>query len=408
MRGTFTFLFALILISPAFCENCPEVNIQVFPASNPWHWDVSGLAVHSDSAAYVNSIGASANIHPDFGNGNNGIPYTVVDGGQPVSINIKTYPAESDKGPFPIPLNAQIEGGGVGDAHVISVDVKNKKLYELYQGKRSGSGWDCSGAAKWDLDSNNLRKEGWTSTDAAGLPVFPGLVKYYEIAKNSVDHPFRFTVKTSRRRYVYPATHYASKNTSASVPSMGQRARLKKDFNISGLGKQAQVIAAAMKKYGIILADNGSNWFISGAPDDRWNMSDLAGLKAIKGSNMEFVVETRSAPSGSLAVRAANPLEKMCAYGEPFIPGKNKVKFRSAPNGEVFFEIFKAEKRDKESGAEIIKPKSKPLCKFSIAIGEISWDLKEDSGEAVPAGDYDIFVSDRKKNEKLITITAAQ
>lgn len=257
------------------------------------------MPVDPNSANLISSIGVNTGLHPDFGtvyNGApNGIPYVVVSGTQPrVPINYTAYGDESDPGPYPVPANAPIEGGpnSGGDRHVLVIDRDNWKLYELYRAFpiTSGSSWNADCGAVFDLNSNALRPAGWTSADAAGLPIFPGLVRYDEVFEQGViAHALRFTVQNSRRAYVSPARHYASSNTSPNLPPMGMRVRLKASFSISGFSPAMQVILRAMKKYGMIVADNGSNWYFSGAPDPRWNDDELSTLKTIKGSNFEVV-----------------------------------------------------------------------------------------------------------------------
>jgi hypothetical protein len=272
---------------------------HLFPADNPWNQDISGSPVDPNSANLIASIGLNTGLHPDFGtvyNGApNGIPYVVVSGSQSlVPINFTLYGNESDAGPYPVPPNAPIEGGpnSNGDRHVLVIDRDNWKLYELYRAfpVNNGVSWNAESGAIFDLNSNALRPAGWTSADAAGLPIFPGLVRYDEVFEQGViAHALRFTVQNSRRAYVSPARHFASNNTNPNLPPMGMRVRLKASFDISGFSPAMQVILRAMKKYGMIVADNGSNWYISGAPDPRWNDDELSTLKAIKGSNFEVV-----------------------------------------------------------------------------------------------------------------------
>jgi hypothetical protein len=207
-------------------------------------------------------------------------------------VTFTEYGSESDPGPMPIPAGAPIEGGSGsnGDRHVLVLDRDTCLLYELYSAfPLSGGGWNAKGASVWDLKSNTLRPFGWTSADAAGLPIFPGLARYDEVAAGAISHALRFTVPTTRRAYVLPATHWASSNASASAPPMGLRVRLKAGVDISGYPVQARVVLAALKRYGMILADNGSPWYISGAPDDRWDNDQLATLSRIKGSDLEVV-----------------------------------------------------------------------------------------------------------------------
>ncbi len=272
---------------------------QIFPSDNPWNTDISAYPVHSNSANYIASIGAATGLHADFGtvyNGApNGIPFVVVDGNQPlVPINFTAYGSESDPGPYPVPANAPIEGGpsSSGDRHVIVIDRTNNKLYEMgnsYPNATTG-GWDASGGAVFDLTSNNLRPLYWTSADAAGLPIFAGLVRYDEaVTAGVINHALRFTVSVSQRAFISPARHWASSNTDPNRPPMGLRLRLKASKNISTFPAEVQVILTALKKYGMMVADNGSNWYISGAPDPRWNDSNLATMSQIKGSDFEVV-----------------------------------------------------------------------------------------------------------------------
>jgi hypothetical protein len=272
---------------------------QLFPSDNPWNQDISALPADPNSSNLIASIGVNVSLHPDFGTvyagAPNGIPYVVVSGSQPrVPINFTAYADESDPGPYPVPPDAPIEGGpnGTGDRHVIVIDRDNWKLYELYYSFPTGGGasWNADGGALFDLNTNALRPAGWTSADAAGLPIFPGLVRYDEVfEQKEIKHALRFTAQFTRRAYVAPARHFASSDTSPNRPPMGMRVRLKASFNINGYSPAMQVILRALKTYGMILADNGSNWYVSGAPDSRWNDDELNTLKSIKGSDFEVV-----------------------------------------------------------------------------------------------------------------------
>lgn len=272
---------------------------QLFPPDNAWNEDVSNSPLDPNSNNIIAGIGANTGLHPDFGtvwNGApNGIPYIVVAGSQPkVPLTWTAYGDESDPGPYPIPPDAPIEGGpnSTGDRHVLVIDRDNWKLYELGYAFpiNGGISWNANCGAVFDLDSNALRPAGWTSADAAGLPIFPGLVRYDEVfEQQEIRHAIRFTAQITRRAYVAPARHWASTNTSVDRPPMGMKVRLKASFDISGFTPAMQVILRAMKKYGMILADNGSNWYFSGAPDMRWNDNELNQLKTLKGSNFEVV-----------------------------------------------------------------------------------------------------------------------
>ena len=272
---------------------------QLFPSNNPWNQDISSVPVDPNSANLIAGIGLNTGLHPDFGtvyNGApNGIPYVLVAGSQTlVPINWTAYGPESDPGPYPVPPSAPIEGGptSTGDRHVLVIDRDTWKLYELGRGFpiNNGLSWNANCGAIFDLNSNASRPAGWTSADAAGLPVFPGLVRYDEVFEQGViAHALRFTVQNSRHAYVAPARHYAASSTDPNLPPMGMRVRLKASFDISGFSPAMQVILRAMKKYGMMVADNGSNWYISGAPDPRWNDNELNSLKTIKGSNFEVV-----------------------------------------------------------------------------------------------------------------------
>ena len=261
----------------------------VFPPDNSWNRDISADPVDANSAAYVASMLQDAkNLHPDFGGGGAyGIPYSIVEqnqASQPVSF---TYASESDPGPYPIPPNAPIEGGS--DRHVLVVQKGTCKLYELFAASYVGSGWQAGSGAVFDLNTNALRPAGWTSADAAGLPIFPGLARYDEVAAGEIRHALRFTVKRSQKAYILPARHYASNLTDTNLPPMGLRLRLKASFDLAGYTGQSRVILEALKRYGMIVADNGSSWFISGASDTRWNDDDLNQIKRVPGSAFEVV-----------------------------------------------------------------------------------------------------------------------
>jgi hypothetical protein len=273
---------------------------EVFPADNIWNARVDNLPLDTNSSAYVNTIGPNHTLHPDFGSGvwppgsdsPIGIPYVTVPGTQPKVQVTFDYNDESDPGPYPIPVNAPIEGGSdsSGDRHILVIDTDNCILYELYNAwPQSDGSWQAGSGAIFPLTSDQLRPAGWTSADAAGLPIYPGLVRYDEVASGEITHALRFTAPQTRDTYVWPARHEASSLTGTKYPPMGQRFRLKASFDISGFSPQVQVILTAMKRYGIILADNGSSWYISGAPDSRWDNDTLSELGQVAGSEFEAV-----------------------------------------------------------------------------------------------------------------------
>jgi hypothetical protein len=276
-------------------------DVAIFPADNPWNRDVSRLPVHERSRQYLESVGLTKPLHPDFGtvwNGApSGIPYVVVGPKQSKQTVDFEYPDESDAGPYPLPDNPPLEGGPNApldsDRHILMVDPTAKKLYELFHCVRQPDGrWKAGSGAIFDLTTNKLRPSGWTSADAAGLPIFPGLARYDEIVEQGeLRHALRFTVRKTQRAYIPPATHFASRSTDPNLPPMGLRVRLRADYDISRFPASAQVILRGLKTYGMILADNGGDWFVSGAPDPRWNDEELGTLKRVKVSDFE-VVET--------------------------------------------------------------------------------------------------------------------
>lgn len=267
----------------------------VFPADNAWNRDVSGDPLRADSAAIIAAIQSTGgtHLHPDFGeNPDYGIPFTVVPANQPlVPIEYVAYGDESDPGPFPVPLDAPVEGGSDadGDRHVIVVRSGTCELFELYRAFPQADRWRADSGARFDLSSNALRPDGWTSADAAGLPILPGLVRDDEVAAGEIRHAIRVTFSRTQRGYIAPATHFASSRTDPTLPPMGLRLRLRADFDISGLTGQAKVIATAMQRYGLIVADNGSNWYFQGAPSPYWDDDDLDQLKSVPGTAFEVV-----------------------------------------------------------------------------------------------------------------------
>ncbi len=286
-----------------YAQSPPELGgCTVFPADNVWNMRVDGLPADPQSDLYIAAIGADAPVHPDFGSGDwppgsgapIGIPYVIVPSSQqPVTVTFVAYGDESDPGPYPIPPNAPIEGGpqAEGDRHVLVLQEETCLLYELYAAYPQPDGsWEADSGARFDLNSNNLRPAGWTSADAAGLPILPGLVRYDEVVSGEIRHALRFTAPQTRRAYVWPARHYASSLTGAQYPPMGQRFRLRRDFDLGGFSPEVQVILRALQRYGMILADNGAPWYVSGAPDERWDNDTLVNeLRQVTGADFEAV-----------------------------------------------------------------------------------------------------------------------
>jgi len=282
---------AVVSPSPPRVGGCP-----VFPASNAWNKDVSKLPVRSDSARLIHSISATGGLtklHPDFGGGGAyGIPFEVVSANQHrFAIHYTAYGDESSPGPFPIPGNAPVEGGSssTGDRHVIVVQQGSCHLFELYRAFWRGTRWDAASGVNWDLTKNQRRPLGWTSADAAGLSIFAGLVRYDEVKSGAIHHALRFTVEETQKGYIFPATHYASSSTNKALPPMGLRLRLKADYSLARFSGASLVILKALKRYGMIVADNGSSWFITGAADPRWNDDNLNQLKSVPGAAFQVV-----------------------------------------------------------------------------------------------------------------------
>jgi hypothetical protein len=273
------------------------MGCPLLPADNVWNARIDSLPVHPRSAEYIATIGPDVGLHPDFGSGTwdggpIGIPFAVVAGSQPLVPVSFEYADESDPGPYPVPPNVAVEGGSssTGDRHVLVVDRDQCRLYELYSAYPQADGsWRAGSGAVFDLRSNALRPATWTSADAAGLPMLPGLVRYEEVATGAIRHAVRFTASRTQRAFVWPARHQASSSSDQTRPPMGQRFRLKPGFDVSSFPPNVQVILVALKAYGLILADNGSNWFISGVPDERWDNDELHVLSQVHGHDFEAV-----------------------------------------------------------------------------------------------------------------------
>jgi hypothetical protein len=292
-------LALMTLIAGPVCAQPTIGTCTVLPANNVWNAPINQLPVAANSATLVATVGPAVTLHADFGSGlwNGGpigIPFITVPGTQTKYPATFQYADQSDPGPYAIPLTAPIEGGSAstGDRHAIAVDTDNCILYELWSAYPQAASWQAGSGAIFNLKANNLRTSGWTSADAAGLPVFPGLVKYDEVAAGVIQHAIRLTVPQTLDAFVWPARHEASTLTGSAYPAMGQRFRLRASFNISTFPADVQVILVALQKYGMFVADNGSAWYISGAPDSRWNNDDLSSLSQVVGSDFEAVDDT--------------------------------------------------------------------------------------------------------------------
>ncbi|MEA2364245.1 MAG: hypothetical protein QOD71_3390 [Thermoleophilaceae bacterium] len=305
MRFTASFIAvvtALALTASPAAASPRIAGCPIFPPNNAWNQRVDRLPVHSNSDAIVRSIGLADTMHADFGSGlweggPIGIPFVAVGGAQrkvPVSFD---YADESDRGRYPIPPGAPIEGGRAadGDRHVIVVDRARCRLYELFAAypRDGGAHWSAGSGAIWNLRSNRLRPRGWTSADAAGLPILPGLARYDEVKRGRIDHALRFTAERTRQAFIYPARHFASDLTDPDLPAMGQRLRLRRGYDVSRFPRQARVVLRALKRYGMILADNGSSWYVSGAPNPGWDNDQLHTLHQVPGSAFEVVDTSR-------------------------------------------------------------------------------------------------------------------
>lgn len=285
----------------ASLAKAPECSgVAVFPDNNIWNRSVEKLPVHPKSKSYIESIGKAKPLHPDFGSGTYegqplGIPINIVG---PTTKRLPVefeYAEESDRVAYPIPDHPKVEGGleSDGDKHLISLDTASGKLYELFNVSKSAKGkWSAGGGAVFDLRTNTLRPDGWTSADAAGLPIMPGLVRYSEVAAGSINHALRFTAPKTQRAYVWPAMHFASSDTNPNLPPMGIRLRLRSNFDESSYPHDCQVILRCLKKYGMFLADNGNSWYISGEPDERWNNDTLHQLSQLTGADFEVIDES--------------------------------------------------------------------------------------------------------------------
>ena len=356
---------------------------SMFPANNVWNAPVDNLPVDANSAAYVNTIGTTRYLHPDFGSTGGGIPYVVAASTQPkVPVVFGAGAAESDPGPYPIPANAPIEGGAAssGDRHVLVLQSGACILYEMYAAyPQAGGSWQASSGAVFNLSSNQLRPAGWTSSDAAGLPILPGLVRYDEVASGAINHAIRMTAPQTRKAYIWPARHYASSLTGTQYPPMGQRFRLKAAFDITPYPAEVQVILKALKKYGAILADNGSSWYLTGAPDTRWNDDNLHKLQQVLGSNLEAVDESSlmSDPNsgvvlGGIAMLSQVRLSASSVTGGTALKGNVVVLSAPAPAGGASVSLQSSNAAAASVPAAVLVPGGAISATFTIQTSAVS------------------------------------
>ncbi len=386
---------AVFLITGAVLSayQCPDIPIQIFPKNNPWNQNISKVEVNKNSNDYIESIGRKNSLKPWFGSAR-GIPYSLVSNGKeyPVEINDNGKPEDSDKGPYKIPFDAQKEAGE--NPRVIVVDTKSHLLYEFLNGQTGLTGrpntWFVFSAAIFNLDSNDLRKEKAYSADPAGMAILPGLVRYQDITKGSLDHAVRAVVNRIDDRYVYPARNSPALNKDPKLPAMGQRFRLKDSVDISKLGPQAQIIAVGLKKYGFIIADRGRLPYIYGTLDERWNDGDLATLESLQMGDFEAIIESTAAEAAFAGTGGTAPLEKIKIYGGPYLKGKGKVGFLNLPGGKLTIKIMNSQ--------------NKPVRNLDIKAPLVLWDLTDSSGNPVETGNYFIQIEDAKKNSREIQV----
>jgi hypothetical protein len=321
-------------------------GFRPFTSANPWNTNISGAAVDPNSSAIIGFVGASTGLHADFGSGqyqgsNIGIPYVVVSGTQALAnVNFTAYGDESDSGPMPVPANAPIEGDpnpGTGDRHVLVLDNANCFIYEMDASYPNNDGsWNANSAAVWDLTADGQRPYTWTSADAAGLPIFPGLIRYDEVAAGKIQHAIRFTLQRSQAAFIPPASHWAANNSSSLAAPMGMRLRLKPSFDISGYSANNQVILTAMKNYGLIMADNGTSMYISGTPDSRWDNNDLHNLGQVPASAFEVLQMTPLYTAANLPQGAAPTINSLGAAPGSIAAGSTVTLTWSATNAGYF------------------------------------------------------------------------
>jgi hypothetical protein len=387
---------ALLLVLTSSAAYSQQIgSCPIFPKNNPWNQRIDSLPVHWNSDKYIANAGGTVRLHPDFGSDPSyGIPWIAVGSTQPfVAVTITGYIDESDPGPMPIPANAPIEKPlpPDGDGHVLVVDTSNHHLYELYQGVKdqSGSGWSATCSAIFALDSNSFRPDGWTSCDAAGLPIFPGLVKKYECDAGEIKHALRFTVQRTQKGWIFPARHHAGATTDTTVMPMGLRLRLKANFDDSKFTGYAKVISTALKRYGIILADNGSNWFITGENNTTWPDEDISQLRAIVGNDFEAVY---TGPVRTRPNQYPDP-----TFGQLRVGGDSESRTLSVYPNPASSIVHLA--RESGGSLQIISETGAVVARPTVAVGSDQIDVS-----GLTSGVY--LIRDPVTNEKQIVVVA--
>lgn len=378
-----------VLFSVCFSQNYKEEDLgdlQVFPKDNYWHWDISKYAVHPNSQKIIESLGKDTVLYPDFLT-----KYSVVRSG--ISKFNISFSDNGDAGPYPLPDNVQSEAAKdfAGTPRVIIIDKDNKILYEIAKLRFNSGKCDANYGAIFRLNSNDLRTDGFATIDDAGLPVFPGLIRYEETTRGEINHAIRLSIKKTQRKYIWPARHSSGTFDDADLPMMGLRLRLKADYNISGFSRNVQVMLTAMKKYGLIVADLGDKFYVSGTGDSRW-ANEIFDLGKVKASDFEVLltVDEKGKPIGLMGISAeSTPLDRVKAYPNPAIKG-GKVRFLNLPSGSLNIKIY----TNKDKLVSEVKNKS----------GEILWDGRDSNGSAVEPGNYKIKIIDSKNHEKTLDI----
>jgi hypothetical protein len=350
----------------------------VFPSNSVWNTPINNLPVDPNSSAYINTIGSTAPLHADFSSTGGGVPYNIVPASQPLVTVDFVANTQGDPGPYPIPANAQIEQGS--DHHVLVLDRGNCKIYELWEASLNADGvtWSANNGAIFDLNSDILRPRGWSSADAAGLPILPGLVKYDEVMSGQINHAIRMTAPQTLDNFRWPARHEASSLTGTQYPPMGERFRLQASFDVTSFPAPVQVILNALKTYGAILADNGSSWYLTGAPDSQWNDSEMATISQVFGSNMEAVAESSLAVDANSGAVTRSPVALVGIYlNQREVSAGAKVTAQAiltaaAPSGGATVSVANSNSGAVSAPAMVTIPAGSVSVSVPITIGSVA------------------------------------